>query len=156
MSSEFEDKPFSESNLDSPEYRKRLMRKLNTLIAVLEVACSKVRRSLAGPDPDVERLNRIHKNLTDTLQVCLRAKKALENCEKLPEELPENLKALTQAEMIKAAEEVTKEGKKKPRSKPGEPVRSKAERDRFAQMKPIEAKEIRQVDIDALCKQLLG
>ena len=57
--SNFEEKPFSESHLDSPEYRRRLMRKLNTLIAVLEVACAKVRQSLSGPDPDIDRLNRI-------------------------------------------------------------------------------------------------
>ena len=77
MSSQPEERPYSDSHLDSPEYRKRLLRKLNTLIAVLEVACAKVRRSLTGPDADVERLLRIQKNLKDTLQVCLRAKKAL-------------------------------------------------------------------------------
>jgi hypothetical protein len=54
-----EQQPFSDANLDSPEYRKRLLRKLNTLIAVLEVACAKVRRTLTGPNPDVERLTRI-------------------------------------------------------------------------------------------------
>ena len=89
MSADFEDRPYSDSHLDSPEYRKRLRRKLNTLIAVLEVACAKVRRSLAGPDPDLERLNRIHKNLKDTLQVCRRARKALDRCEKLPDDLPD-------------------------------------------------------------------
>ena len=36
--SEQPQEPFKESNLESPEYRERLMRKLNTLIAVLEVA----------------------------------------------------------------------------------------------------------------------
>src|SRR5262245_2770557 len=76
-----EEHPYSDAHLDSPEYRKRLLRKLNTLIAVLEVACAKVRRSLAGADPDVERLTRIQNNLKETLQVCLRAKRALERCE---------------------------------------------------------------------------
>jgi len=36
MSSQPEEQPFSESHLESPEYRKRLLRKLNTLIAVLD------------------------------------------------------------------------------------------------------------------------
>ena len=53
-----------------------LEHKLNTLIAVIEVACAKVRQSLAGPDPDVDRLSRIHKNLKETLGVCMRAKRA--------------------------------------------------------------------------------
>ena len=51
--------PFSDNNLDSPEYRARLLRKLNCLVALLEVAISRVHQTLAGPDPDVERLERI-------------------------------------------------------------------------------------------------
>src|SRR5262245_14467636 len=81
MSSQPEEQPYSDSHLESPGYRRRLLRKLNTLIAVLEVACAKVRRSLEGPNPDVERLTRIQSNLKETLQVCLRAKRALDQCE---------------------------------------------------------------------------
>ncbi len=66
--------PFHESNLEDPEYRERLMRKLNCLIAVLEVANAKVKRSLAGPAPDIERLEKIRTNLTSTLEVCRKAK----------------------------------------------------------------------------------
>ena len=91
MSQNPKEEPFSETNLNSPEYRERLMKKLNALIAVLEVATAKVRRSLAGPDPDVERLTRIRNNLQSTLEVCLRARSALERREALPKELPENL-----------------------------------------------------------------
>ena len=81
MTSQPDERPFSESNLESPEYRARLQRKLNCLIAVLEVACAKVRRSLTGPDADTERLTRIQKNLQDTLNVCQRAKRALERAQ---------------------------------------------------------------------------
>ena len=88
------DQPFHESDLDSPEYRDRLMRKLNALIAVLEVATAKVRKSLAGPAPDVQRLTKIQSNLTSTLEVCRRARRALERREALPEGLPENLAAV--------------------------------------------------------------
>ena len=147
MSHEFNDKPFSESHLESPEYRRRLMRKLNTLIAVLEVACAKVRRSLAGPDPDIERLMRIQKNLKDTLQVCVRAKRALRRCERLPEELPANLTQVT-AE----AEFATK---KTPRGQVIE-MSSAAEVQKFNDLGPIDPKEIRACDLDDLCGQLLG
>ncbi len=149
MSAEFEDRPYSDSHLDSPEYRKRLRRKLNTLIAVLEVACAKVRRSLAGPDPDIDRLNRIHKNLKDTLQVCRRARKALERCEQLPEDLPENLKSVG-AEPLGFSPAENKTSARRPS------LRSEEEKQKFTELGPIEAQEIRSVDLDALCRQLLG
>ncbi len=145
MSAEFEDKPFSENHLDSPEYRTRLMRKLNTLIAVLEVACAKVRRSLVNPDADTERLNRIHKNLKDTLQVCLRAKRALERCEKLPEGLPSSLtrgigdEAEARTERLHGA---------------GVEMSSAEETDKFAELGPIDPQEIRATDINELCRRL--
>lgn len=88
-------KPFSRSDLECPEYRARLMRKLNCLIAVLEVACAKVRRSLREPDADEDRLLRIQDNLSETLTVCQRAKSALERREKLPDGLPEQITRLT-------------------------------------------------------------
>ena len=88
------DQPFDENNLESPEYRERLMGKLNALIAVLQVATAKVRKSLAGPAPDTERLTKIQVNLAKTLQVCQRARRALERREALPEGLPENLSAV--------------------------------------------------------------
>ena len=146
MSAEFEDKSFSESHLESPEYRKRLQRKLNTLIAVLEVACAKVRQSLAGPDPDVERLTRIHKNLKETLGVCQRAKRALLRCEKLPEGLPENLTQLTlsQGEIIES----------EPRSRHNVEMSSIEEAERFSSLSPIDPRDVRAVDLDELARQL--
>ena len=150
MSSEYEDKPYSDSHLDSPEYRQRLMRKLNTLIAVLEVACVKVRRSLAGPDADVERLTRIQKNLTDTLQVCMRAKKALERAESLPKNLP--------AELGKMSRSLPPARKNQAASKKGTQIEmsSPEELDKFSKLGPIETKDIRSVNLDDLCRQLLG
>ncbi len=143
-----EEKPFSESHLDSPEYRKRLMRKLNTLIAVLEVACAKVRQSLSGPDPDVDRLNRIHANLKETLTVCKRAKLALDRCEKLPDDLPANLTQLSLRQH--EAPSIDKlQGKHAEMS-------SDEEREKFEKLGPIDAKAIRSVDLDSLCAQLLS
>ena len=54
-----QERPFSDSALDSAQYRAHLMGKLNCLIAVLEVAGGKVRLALGGPQADVERLGRI-------------------------------------------------------------------------------------------------
>ena len=153
MSSNSDETPYSDSHLDSPEYRKRLMRKLNTLVAVLEVACAKVRRSLAGPDPDTERLRRIYKNLRDTLQVCLRAKKALERSEKLPEDLPSHL---TQVSKIAHQSEEQSAGTPNDRGERNVEMTSSAEEQKFEKLGPIDPKELRGVDLDELCRQLLG
>lgn len=140
--------PFNESHLNSVEYRERLMRKLNCLIAVLEVANAKVKRSLTGPDPDLERLQKIQKNLMSTLEVCRRARKALENRESLPEGLPENLAAVVRN---------TKDGKSmvrksNPRLPDGARVEmsNPAEHARFEKMGKISETEISKCDLDEL------
>lgn len=140
--------PFKESDLDSPEYRERLMRKLNCLIAVLEVANAKVDRSLAGPEPDVDRLQRIKTNLTSTLEVCRRARKALERREALPEGLPENLAAV-----VRRASEFKRLPKRLPSGSSAE-MASDSERKRFEMMGRITQQELRTVDLDALCARL--
>ena len=148
MSEESQETPFSESYLESPEYRRRLLRKLNTLIAVLEVACAKVRRSLAGPSPDVDRLMRIQKNLKDTLQVCIRAKTALQRCEKLPDDLPQDLTRVTSDSGQKSSRQEERRGARVEMS-------SSAESRKFAELGPIHPKEIRACDLDELCSQFL-
>ena len=153
MSAEFDDQPFSESHLESPEYRERLMRKLNTLIAVLEVACSKVRRSLQGPEPDTERLNRIHKNLRDTLRVCTRAKQALERRERLPDDLPAHLRHAVADPTAMPPAAAASSG----RVLGGNAIEmsSKEESEMFGRLGPIEPRELRDVDLDDLCRRLL-
>jgi hypothetical protein len=64
--------------LGSAEYRTRLMTKLNCLIAVLEVAITKIARSMDLPGANEERLIRIRANLENTLAICQRAKQTLE------------------------------------------------------------------------------
>jgi len=143
-----EEKPFSDSHLDSPEYRRRLLRKLNTLIAVLEVACSKVQRSLEAPNADVERLKRVDKNLTDTLRVCLRAKVALERCERLPSDLP------AQLAQTSAAGDASAKDAAVPRI--GALIElSTTEAKKFQKLGPIDPREIRACDLDTLCRRLL-
>ncbi|MEZ6015538.1 MAG: hypothetical protein R3F49_10515 [Planctomycetota bacterium] len=140
--------PFKESDLDSPEYRERLMRKLNCLIAVLEVANAKVDRSLSGPQPDLDRLTRIKSNLTSTLDVCRRARKALERREALPEGLPENLAAV-----VRRAGEFKRLPKRLPAGASAE-MGDAAERKRFEMMGRITQNELRAVDLDALAAKL--
>ena len=137
--------PFRESNLDDPEYRDRLMRKLNCLIAVLEVANAKVKRSLIGPAPDLERLNKIQTNLTSTLDVCRRAKLALERRESLPDGLPENL-----AQVVRKPSTKVKRLPKRANVEMSSPEEHK----RFEDMGKISAKEISSVDFDDLARQL--
>lgn len=153
MSSQSEEQPFSESHLESPEYRKRLLRKLNTLIAVLEVACAKVRRSLAGPEPDVERLTRIQNNLKETLQVCLRAKAALERCEQKGSATAaiENLPADLQPKLLPPASQQPQPAE----ARVGE-LSSKDEQRKFQRLGPIDLREVRACDLDSLCQKLIG
>ncbi len=144
------DGPFRESQLEDPEYRERLMHKLNCLIAVLEVANAKVKRSLAGPAPDVDRLTRIRTNLSSTLEVCTRAKKALERRNPLPDGLPENL-----AEVVRRADKprVVRVRRPMPRGAHVE-MSSPEEHKRFEEMGPIKRSGLGQVDLDDLSRRL--
>lgn len=142
--------PFKNSDLESPEYRERLMRKLNTLIAVLEVASAKVDRSIDGPGADIDRLGKIRTNLTSTLEVCRRARKALERREDLPEGLPENL-----AEVVRAAGKNRIEPKRLPIGS-GAEMSSSEERRRFERMGRIGREEIESVDFDDLASKFQG
>ncbi len=149
-----ENEPFNESNLNSAEYRDRLTRKLNCLIALLEVAMARVRRSLAGPEPDVERLTKIRTNLKSTLDVCLRARTALERQEPLPDDLPASL---TQV----AKETSSKKGILRPRAKSlpmgaDHELSSKAEKLKFQNMGKISQGEVETVDFDELQRKLMG
>lgn len=152
MSAQPDERPFSENQLESPEYRQRLQRKLNCLIAVLEVACAKVRRSLAGPGADVERLTRIQKNLQDTLQVCQRAKRAIERRERLPEELPE---ALSNAGRTDAADPLRPARVVRPGGMIFE-MGDAEEFEKFQGLGPIGDAEVASVDLEELTRLLQG
>lgn len=144
------DGQFNKGNLDSPAYRQRLMRKINCLIAVLEVACSKVRRSLDAPNADVTRLERIQSNLTQTLDVCRRAKGALERREQLPADLPGQLSQITDIESLDAS--TTNAVAPARRGRQVE-FASEDEARRFDRLAPIDAKEVADVDFDELSRR---
>ena len=145
-----QDEPFSEAHLESPEYRERLMRKLNCLIAVLEVATAKVKKSLAGPDADVERLTRIRTNLQSTLDVCLRARSALERREALPKDLSDNLSHVVGEAPPQIVMPATERKKRAIEIETG----SAREREKFARLGPIDPRQVKMVDIESLSRRL--
>ena len=147
-----EPESFHESQLNSADYRERLMRKLNCLIAVLEVASAKVRRSLAGPAPDVARLEKIRTNLTNTLEVCRRARRALERRETLPQDLPANL-----SEIVRKANDARPDGAAPLATMPiGARIEmsSASEHARFEKLGRIHGAEISACDLDDLARRL--
>ena len=152
MSPNPQEEPFSEARLDSLEYRERLMRKLNCLIAVLEVATAKVKKSLAGPGADVERLTRIRTNLQSTLDVCLRARAALERREALPKELPENLAAVVR-DPIPVQHALLPPFEKRRRAALLETANER-EREKFERLGPIDPRQIGAVDLEDLMRKL--
>jgi len=153
MNQDPQDESFQETNLNSPAYRERLMRKLNCLIAVLEVATAKVKKSLSDPAADVERLSRIRTNLQSTLDVCMRARTALERREALPKELPENLSQVIEETRVVELRNPQRKKNRGPRTK-GE--LHDAERSKFASMGTIQKTEIVKADLDELTRKLQG
>jgi hypothetical protein len=153
------EEPFSEAHLDCPEYRERLMRKLNCLIAVLEVATAKVKKGLAATGDDTERLTRIRNNLESTLDVCLRARAALERRQALPEELAHNLGLVIGDS--KELEQLPPERRLPLRIAPLAPgarveMLSSAEQTRFEALGRIDRAALAKVDLDELARQLQG
>jgi hypothetical protein len=147
-----QEEPFSEASLNSPEYRERLRRKLNCLIAVLEVATAKVKKSLDGPCADTERLVRIRSNLQSTLDVCLRARAALERREALPKELPADLARVVDAAEL---EPVQPSSPADARPAPGRAeFISRDERRKFRRLAPIDRRMIAACDIEELTRLL--
>lgn len=155
MSHESDGQPFSESYLNSPDYRERLMRKLNTLIAVLEVATAKVRRGMDAPGADLNKLGRISKNLQDTLDVCARARTALERRGLLSPGLADDLSKVS-PELAQSARVLHEAGALAAPAnhlRPGE-WSSAAEAKRLAGLPRIQPEEVWTCDIDLLARLL--
>jgi len=146
--------PSEGTPIDSPEYREKVMRKLNCLIAVLDVACTKVRRSLAGPEPDIERLTRIQANLTKTLKVCRKAKLALERREALPDDLPASLSNVVGDMGISQQAS----SKKKSRMPTGAYIEMSSNKEvaKFRELGPIGKEEFTSINFDDLAAKLQG
>ena len=161
MSQSNDEENFEETNLESAEYRERLMRKLNCLIALLEVAMARVRKSLAGPDPDVERLTRIRTNLKSTLDVCIRARTALERREALPKDLPATLAQVAETQRIERRERPNPEHVLRPKldklpENASVEMSSQAEQRKFERLGRIRQSELESVDFEDLSRKLQG
>ena len=114
--------------------------------------------SLAGPAPDVERLTRIQKNLGDTLEVCLRARAALEKRGNLPQGLSQDLARAVNPELLDAAKLAGPGPVEIPRPPRGREIemRDAGEAERFAALGRIERGMLDAVDLDELAKRLQG
>ncbi len=162
MSEQPNKEPFDDANLDSAEYRERLMRKLNCLIALLEVALARVRKSLTSTDPDTDRLTRIRTNLQSTLDVCVRARTALERREALPSDLPATLADVSKQARLDKQDKLRKAKdvlRPRPRTLPAGAhveMSSREEQRRFETMGKINKQEMDAVDFEDLARKLQG
>jgi hypothetical protein len=160
MNEQPDHKPFSETDLESPQYRERLMRKLNCLIALLEVAMARVRRSLAEPEPDLERLNRIRTNLQSTLDVCLRARAALERREALTLPHPEGFSHLVEpggeADALASLHDVIRPRRRRLPTGARIEMSSPTEMRKFERLGRIGPRDIARCDIEELTRRLQG
>jgi hypothetical protein len=146
-----QEEPFSEAHLASPEYRERLMRKLNCLIAVLEVATAKVRKNMAGSPKDTERLTRIFANLQSTLEVCVRARLALQRREAVFQAPPPG----TITPQLPPRDSKSSSAPVQGPRRTGSDLSTNAEKRKFAKMPPIDRTAISDCDLDELAKRLL-
>ena len=147
----------SANSAASQAQRDQLLKKLNCLIAVLEAAISKVRRSLDTGNSDPDRLERIRANLENTLTICMRAKHTLERRGTLPANLPPEVSEAVQ-------------GDSTPEPKVAAPARRRRDHDmsyrdyvelssyeefrKFRDLPPISVKEIASCDLDDLAAKL--
>lgn len=143
------------SPLSSAEYRRRLLRKLNCLIAVLAVAANKVERSLEVDGCDETRLLRIRTNLRETREICLRARKALEERAELPPELRERLAFVANEpdlEVHPAGAQASSATALPPGARAE--MGSDEEHERFCGLGPIPPTMIAECDLDELTRRL--
>jgi hypothetical protein len=125
--------------ISSSEYRARLMTKLNCLIAVLEVAITKISKSMDLPGANEERLLKIRSNLENTLAICSRAKQTLER---------------TNAAATGREPSAVRGENGKMSARDYVELGSIDEYRKFKTMQPIQKDELGGVDLDELAKRL--
>lgn len=131
------------ASLGSAEYRSKLLTKLNCLMAVLEVAITKITRSMELPTANQERLSKIKANLENTLAICTRAKETLEktiNRSSTPAPRTETKPAATEAGSMSYRDYVE--------------LSSIEEYQKFKNLPPINESELQSSDIDDLLRKL--
>ena len=123
--------------LGSAEYRTRLTTKLNCLIAVLEVAITKITKSMDTPGANEERLTKIRGNLENTLSICHRAKQTLDKTQ----QNRQTLQRTRDSKLMTARDYVE--------------LTSIEEYRKFQSMKPISPDDVEAIDFEELSRRLL-
>ncbi|MBK8181236.1 MAG: hypothetical protein IPK67_20625 [Planctomycetes bacterium] len=118
-----------------------------------------VRRSMDATGADVAKLGRIRKNLQDTLDVCVRARSALEQRGKISGALADDLSKVS-PDLAQSARALHEAGamsgpRKAARKRPGDWT-SAAEAARLARQPRIRAADVTGCDLDQLARQLQG
>ncbi len=136
MDAEHDKTPKLPETLGSSEYRNRLNTKLNCLIAVLEVAITKITKSMDTPGANEDRLTKIRGNLENTLSICHRAKQTLDRTKsKRPmPRLDDEGKLMTARDYVE--------------------LTSIEEYRKFRNMTPITKNELETIDFDELSRRL--
>ena len=139
------------AGLGSTEYRTKLLTKLNCLMAVLEVAITKLNRSMELPSANQERLGKIRANLENTLAICTRAKETLERST-TKESKPQIATSGVKEQQPKAQPQPQQKGSMSYRDYVE--LSSIEEYQKFKKLPPIDAKELEGADIDDLLNKL--
>jgi len=149
------------------DYKVRLLNKLNCLIAVLEVAIEKIKKSLAAPEANVKRLTKIQQNLENTLGICLRARETLIKKGGLQASASQASSCSHGGEPKKnLSQPLPKEGgREEPQAPSLKKVKmsfrdyvelsSVQEYRKFKKLPPIQPKDLMKVDLDELIKKLM-
>ncbi|PIE22385.1 MAG: hypothetical protein CSA62_12825 [Planctomycetota bacterium] len=145
-----DDQPRKE--LSSSEYQKRLLNKLNCLIAVLEVAIGKIAQNADSDSSKAERLGKIRNNLENTLGICRRAKRTLENKIQSGSSNPNNIPAAPTAEITETPE--SKPAKRPLSFRNYVELSSIDEFRKFKKLEPISEAEVSETDLDELARKL--
>lgn len=146
------------TSISSTEYRTKLLTKLNCLMAVLEVAITKITRSMDLPSANQERLTKIRANLENTLSICTRAKTTLEKSMNV--QRPGAPKRLTGGETAENRPSQNRPAAPQEGAKDSMSYRdyvelsSIEEYQKFKALPPIDEDELSSTDIDDLLKKL--
>jgi hypothetical protein len=135
-------------SLSSEEYRVRLVNKLNCLIAVLEVAISKITRSVDTAPDRADRLLKIRANLENTLAICRRARGTLETKSTASAQMP--------PKQLPPAKHAKRGDVEKMTYRDYVEFLSVEEYRRFKTLPPITDREIKSLDFDNLIGRLQG
>src|SRR4030095_6460048 len=149
-----------ETSASQAAHRDQLLKKLNCLIAVLEAAIAKVRRSQQTEGTDPDRLESIRANLENTLTICIRAKVTLERRGTLPANLPPEVSEAVGAQPATPSNASATPGRRggagpnRMTYRDYVELSSVEEFNKFRGMPPISVEEIATCDIESLASKL--